>query len=159
EAWAGWGAAPAALRAAAILLVPMLAPLALLTIVSALGGRAAPAAGVVAGAGVGSGFTVWLGREPFLDRDCWRDWPAHPFAPFAGAEIARTATNIELLVGAVCGTVAVVVCAGALARSFAWPAAAGVPVGCALAASSLVLRFEPTEDPTRPLYGSLFAAR
>src|SRR5919201_1241735 len=48
DAWAGWSGAPTIVRNGAMLLVPMLAPLALLTVASMLGGRAAFAAVIVA---------------------------------------------------------------------------------------------------------------
>jgi hypothetical protein len=104
DAWTGWSSAPTVVRNAAMLLVPMLAPVALLAIGSMLGGRAASTAAVVAGAGIASAVALWLVRDPFLDRYCWRDCLVHPFAPFRGAELARTATNVELAFGAVCAT-------------------------------------------------------
>ncbi|MFL5955393.1 MAG: histidine kinase [Gaiellaceae bacterium] len=159
DAWTGWSGAPTVVRAAGMLLIPMLAPAALLTIGSILGGRAAVTAVVAAGAGIASAVALWLVRDPFLDRYCWRDCLVPSVAPFAGAEIARTATNIDLGISVVCGALAAVLCARALARSSVWPSVPGLAAGCALAASSLVLRFEPAEDPTRPLYGSLFVAR
>ena len=159
DAWAGWSGAPTLVRNAAMLLVPMLAPAALLAIGSMLRGRAAVTALVVGGAGIASAVVLWLVRDPFLDRYCWRDCLVHSLAPFPGAELARTATNVNLAVSAVCGAFAAALCAGALARSYTRPIVAGLPASCALAASSLVLRLEPAEDPTRPLYLSLFVAR
>jgi signal transduction histidine kinase len=160
DAWAGWSGAPTIVRNAAMLLVPMLAPVALLTVASVVGGRAAFAAVVVAGAGIASAGVLWLVRDPFLDRYCWRDCLAHSFAPFSGPQAARTATNVALAAAAACGMFAAVVCAGVLARRrLERLLIAGVASGCALAASSLVLRFEPAEDPTRSLYASLLVAR
>jgi signal transduction histidine kinase len=160
DAWAGWSAAPPVLRSGAMLLVPMLAPVALLVVASALGRRAVFAAALVAGAGVAAALTLWLVRDPFLDRYCWRDCLVHSLAPFSGPEVARTATNVSLAVSAASGALAAALCAAALSRrSAAWPLVAGLAAGCALAASNLALRFEPAESPMRPLYGSLYVAR
>jgi signal transduction histidine kinase len=159
DAWAGWRGAPTVARNAATLLIPMLTPVALLAVGSVLGERAASTAVVVGGAGIASAVALWLARDPFLDRYCWRDCLVHSLAPFQGADAARTATNVALSVSALGGAVAAVLCAGALARSVSWPIVVGAASGCALAASNLVLRFNPAEDPTRPLYASLFVAR
>jgi signal transduction histidine kinase len=114
----------------------------------------------VAGAGLISAIALWLVRDPFLDRYCWRDCLAHSFALFSGTEAARTATNVALVVAGFCGTIAAVLCAAAFSRrSLAFPLVAGLASGCTLAASDFVLRFEPAEDPTRPLYASLYVAR
>jgi signal transduction histidine kinase len=161
DVWAGWSAAPTLLRTSAMLLVPMLAPFGLLTVASVLP-RTRPAyAGVtVSAAGIAAGLALWLVRDPFLDRYCWRDCLAHSLAPFSGAELARTATNVSLALGAACGALVVALCAVGLARrTLVWVVLAGVAWGCALATSEIVLRLEPAEDPTRPLYASLFAAR
>src|SRR5207248_312137 len=113
-----------------------------------------------AGAGLTSAIVLWLVRDPFLDRYCWRDCLAHSFAPFSGTEAARTATNVELVLAGCCGTVAAVLCAAAFSsRPLAFAVVAGLASGCTLAASDFVLRFEPAEDPTRPLYASLYVAR
>jgi signal transduction histidine kinase len=160
DVWAGWPPAPAVLRGAAMLFGPMLAPLALLAVASVLGSRAVPAAVLVAGAGLTSAIALWLVRDPFLDRYCWRDCLAHSFAPFSGTEAARTATNVALVVAGFCGTIAAVLCAAAFSRRpLAFPLVAGLASGCTLAASDFVLRFEPAEDPTRPLYAFLYVAR
>src|SRR5262249_34061425 len=134
-------------------------PVALLVIGSVLGTNAAWTAVAVAGASIASAVALWVVRDPFLDRYCWRGCLVHSFSPFPRAAIARTTTDINPAVRAPCGALAVVLCAGALARSSAWPSVAGIASGCTLAASSLVLRFEPAENPTQPLYGSLFVAR
>jgi len=160
DLWAGWSTAPAVLRGAAMLLGPMLAPVALLAVASVLGRRAVLAAAVAGGAGLASALALWLVRDPFLDRYCWRDCLAHSFAPFSGSEAARIATNVELVVAGFCGTIAAVLCAAALShRRLESPLVAGLASGCALAASNFVLRFDPAEDPTRALYASLFVAR
>ena len=161
DVWAGWAGAPAPLRNAGMLLVPMVAPAALLVVGAALvHGRAAYVAVATAGSGLAAALVLGLVRDPFLDRYCWRDCRADSPAPFSGAELARAATDVSLAVGALCGAVAVVLCAaGVLRRSGTWPLVAGAASGCAVLVSNLVLRLAPAENPARPLYASLFAAR
>src|SRR5262245_43694487 len=101
DLWAGWYGAPMLLRNAGMLLVPMLAPLMLLAAAGLLGpSRPARAAVPVSAAGIAAGGLLWLVRDPFLDRYCWRDCRARSLAPFANAELARMATHVSLALGA-----------------------------------------------------------
>jgi len=161
DEWAGWSGMPTVLRNAGMLFVPMVAPMALLMLAGVVGrAREAAAATGVAVAGVAGALVLWLVRDPFLDRYCWRDCQAHSLAPFSGAELARTATHVSLVLGAACGAAAALLCAaGLVRRAMPWPLLAGVACGCALVASEVALRLEPAEDPTQPLYSSLFVAR
>jgi signal transduction histidine kinase len=161
DVWAGWSGMPTLLRNAGMLLVPIVAPAALLTLAGVVGRtRDAAVAIAAAVAGIAGAIALWLVRDPFLDRFCWRDCDAHSLAPFSGAELARTATHVSLALGAGCGAIASVLCvAGLVRRMLPWPLLAGFVVGCALATSDVALRFEPAENPTEPLYASLFVAR
>jgi signal transduction histidine kinase len=161
DVWAGWSGMPTLLRNAGMLLVPIVAPAALLAVAGVLARtREAAAAAAVAAAGIAGAIALWLVRDPFLDRYCWRDCHAHSLAPFPGAEVARTVTHVSLALGAACGALAAVLCAaGLLRRRLPWPLMAGFVSGCALAASDVALRLKPVEDPTRSLYASLFVAR
>ena len=161
DEWAGWSGMPTLMRNAGMLFVPMVAPAALLALASVVGrARDAAAATAVAVAGVGGALALWLVRDPYLDRYCWRDCQAYSLAPFSGAELARTATGVSLVLGAACGAAAAILCAAGVARrTMPWPLLAGVASGCALAASEVALQLEPAEDATQPLYSSLFVAR
>jgi signal transduction histidine kinase len=163
--WAGWANAPAALRSAAILLVPTIPALALLT-VSALhaGRRASKLALALAGITIAVDIALWLVRDPFLDRYCWRDCLARSGAPFADADRARALTNLSLTLGVACGLALVALALVPFLGRRARPADAlalwaAVPLGAAIALSSLVLRLIPEEDPERPLHAALFVAR
>jgi signal transduction histidine kinase len=161
DVWAGWSGMPTLLRNAGMLLVPMVAPAALLAVAGLLGRtRDAGAGAAVAAAGIAAAIALWLVRDPFLDRYCWRDCNVDSVAPFPGAELARTVTHVSLALGAACGAIAAVLCAvGLVRRILPWPLVAGFVSGCALAASDVALRLEPAEDPTRSLFASLFVAR
>jgi signal transduction histidine kinase len=160
DVWAGWANAPTLLRNLGMLLAPMLAAFALLVIATSLlpRSRARQLAVAFSAAGIAAAIVLWLVRDPYLDRYCWRDCLAHPLAPVADPELARTTTNLTLVLGAFCGVLAAVLCARRLAQT-----GDRVPVllvglvsGCALAARDGALRLEPAEDPTALLYVSLF---
>ena len=161
DVWASWADAPTLLRNLGMLLAPMLVALELLVIATVLPpGRARRLAVVVSAAGVAAAVVLWLVRDPYLDRYCWRDCFVHAFAPFADAEHARTATNLTLALGAVCGALAALLCAARIvqARQRSAVLLAGLVAGCALAAREVVLRLQPAEDPSRALYAWFFAA-
>jgi signal transduction histidine kinase len=161
DVWAGWSGIPTLMRNAGMLLVPIVAPAALLALAGVVGRtRDAAVAIAAAAAGIAGAIALWLVRDPFLDRYCWRDCTVHSLAPFSGAELARTATHVSLALGAGCGAIAVVLCvAGLVRRMLPWPLLAGFAAGGALATSNVVLRLNPAENPTQPLYASLFVAR
>jgi signal transduction histidine kinase len=161
DVWSGWSEAPALLRNAGILLAPMVAPLTLLVVATVLGrSRARWLAVATSSAGVAAAVVLWLVRDPYLDRYCWRDCLAHSLAPFADPGRARTATNLTLFFGAVCGALAAALCALRLIDgSDRFPLfLTGFAAGCALAAREVVLRVKPAENPGASLYASLFAA-
>jgi signal transduction histidine kinase len=164
--WAGWRDAPTALRNAGVLLVPLLAPASLLVVSTLLPARRARAFGItLAAVAVGLGVLLWLVRDPFADRHCWRDCEVHAFAPFADAGLARALTQLTLVCGFLCGVAVFVLSAHGLrtrrpaARAVEWALGPGVAVGVALALSSLVLVITPEENPRRALFLNLFAAR
>ena len=161
DLWAGWSGAPALLRNAGMLLIPMFSAAALLvvaTVVDRTWTRATAAA--VAAAGVAASLALWLVRNPYLDRYCWRDCYDHPFAPFAGVELARTLTNVGLALGAAAGVAAAAICATSLVRAQGRAVLiAGAVLGVVVLVSDVVLLLEPAEDRTRPLYALLFVAR
>jgi signal transduction histidine kinase len=159
--WVGWPEAPAPLRNAGMLLGGMVAPLMLIVVATVLGrSRARWVALATAAGGIGAAVFLWLVRDPYLDRYCWRDCLAHSFAPFADPGLARTATDVMLVLGAVCGALAAVLCAFHLARGTErfWLFLAGLASGCSLAARDLVLRLEPAENPIASPYAPLFVA-
>jgi signal transduction histidine kinase len=162
DVWAGWANAPTLVRNLGMLLAPALAALALLMIATLLlpPSRARQLAVATSAAGLGAAIVLWLVRDPYLDRYCWRDCLAHPFAPVADAELARTATNITLVLGAFCGALAAVLCARRLVQGGDRVPVllAGFASGCALAARETALRFEPAESPKALLYACLFVA-
>lgn len=163
--WVGAEVAPTTIANIALLLAPMVAPAALLAVSTLMTSRRACIAGTsVAIAAAGWGLVLWLVRDPFLDRYCWRDCLVNAWAPFAEVERARTATNVSLALGVVCGLAVVAVSLLGLhprahERALRWAFAPGIGVGLALAASSAALLLEPAEDPERPLFTSLFVAR
>ena len=163
--WVGSAAAPTALANVALLLAPMVAPAALLVVATLMNSRrtrvlGASVAVVVAGWGV----VVWLVRDPFLDRYCWRDCLVNAWAPFAGVERARAATNISLALGVACGlAIFAISLLGVRSRvpnrAVRWAFAPGMAVGAVLAASSASLLLEPAENPERQLFTTQFVAR
>jgi signal transduction histidine kinase len=156
EIWAGWTSAPTGVRNLGMLLAPMVAP-ALLLAAACWPDRASGAslAVGVAAATVAAGLVLWLVRDPFLDRYCWRDCAAHAFAPFPDVHLARTMTDVTFALGAACGVVCAALCARCLRRTLAF----GAVAGCAMAVSDTVVLVEPAEDPGRPLFALLFAWR
>ena len=164
--WAGWRDAPSALRNLGMFLVPLLAPAALLVISTLLPGRRARVFGVSAAAlAVCVGALLWLVRDPFFDRYCWRDCEVHAFAPLADADLARALTQLTGVAGFVCGLAVFVLSAHGLrtrspaARAVEWALGPGLAVGVVFALSSVVLVFVPDENPRRALFANLFVAR
>lgn len=164
--WAGWTDAPDLVQNIGMLLVPAVAPAALLVVASLLPSHGARVAGAaLAAVGLASATALWLARDPFLDRYCWRDCVASALAPFADVGRLRSLTNVTLGLGVACSLLTVLLCAQGLAtraprrRATAWALAPGLIVGGTLALSSLTLLIEPAEDPERPLFVALFAAR
>ena len=163
---AGWVSAPVVIRAFAILLVPTVPALALLVVSGLLDrGSARRAAVVLACITLAVDAALWLVRDPFLDRYCWRDCLAATGAPFVDVDRARMLTNATLALGIGCGlamaalALAVLLIRSSTRRSDAWALRAAVLLGCVLAASGLALLLVPAEDPERVLHASLFAAR
>ncbi|PWU25589.1 MAG: hypothetical protein C5B48_00555 [Candidatus Rokuibacteriota bacterium] len=162
DVWAGWANAPTLLRNLGMLLAPAPAALALLMIATLLlpRSRARQFAVATSTAGLAAVIVLWLVRDPYLDRYCWRDCLAHPLAPVADPGLARTATNLTLVLGAFCGALTAVLCVRRLAQSLdrAPVLLAGLVSGSALAARDTALRLEPAESPKALLYASLFVA-
>lgn len=163
---AGWANAPAAVRSIAILLVPTVPAFALLVVAGLLDRRGARATAIaLAAVTLVVDAALWLVRDPFLDRYCWRDCLAETGAPFVDVDRARTLTNSSLALGIACGLSMVgLALAALLVRSSARRSAtlalgAAVPLGCVLLASGLAFLLVPAEDPERALHASLFAAR
>jgi signal transduction histidine kinase len=161
DLWAGWPAAPTLLRTAGMLLVPMLAPATLLAVAGLLATHWPVRASIaVSTAAIAAATVLWLVRDPFLDRYCWRDCLAHPLAPFSGVALARSATHVSLATGAACGAAAVALGVASLVRSRRRvPLLAGLAAGSAVLASDFVLRLEPAENPSRPIFAALFVIR
>ena len=163
--WAGWRDAPTALRNVGMLLVPLLSPASLLVVSTLVPGRRGRAFGItLAAVTVALGVLLWLVRDPFVDRHCWRDCEVHAFAPFADAALARALTQLTLVGGFLCGLAVFVVSAHGLrtrpaGRGVEWAFGPGLAVGVALALSNLVLVITPDENPRRTLFMNLFAAR
>jgi signal transduction histidine kinase len=164
--WAGWANAPPVLRAGGMLLVPMVAPAALVVTASLVRGRSTSCVGfALAGLAIACGVVLWLVRDPYLDRYCWRDCLAHSFAPLVSVDGARTMMNATLGVGVACGVLTVALACVGLAgggpnrRENFWAFVPAIGVGCTVAVSDLVLRVEPAEDPARVLFVALFYAR
>ena len=164
--WAGWVNAPVAVRSIAILLVPTVPALALLVVSALLDRRRARVTAIaLAVVTLVVDAALWLVRDPFLDRYCWRDCLAETGAPFVDVDRARTLSNVSLALGVSCGLAMVgLALAALLARSSARRAhapalGAAVLLGCVLAVSSLAVLLVPAEDPERALHASLFAAR
>lgn len=165
-AWAGWTDAGNVVQNIGRLLLPMVTPAALLVVASLLPRGRTRAAGVsLAGITIFSGVVLWLVRDPFLDRYCWRDCLADSFAPFAEVDRARTATNATLVLGVACGLVTVALCADGFreripaAHAIRWALAPGLGAGIVLAFANLALLREPAEDPERSLFVTTFTAR
>jgi signal transduction histidine kinase len=161
DVWAGWPGAPTPLRSIGMLFVPMVAPLMLLVIATVFGrGRAMHLAVATSTVGVAAACALWLVRDPYLDRYCWRDCLARSLAPFPDPGLARAATDLTLVLGATCGSLAAVLCGLRLVRGTdrSLLFLAGVVSGVTLAARGVVLRVAPAEDPRAALYSSLFAA-
>jgi signal transduction histidine kinase len=166
DSWAGWTDAPDVVQNVGMLLVPTVPPAALLVVAILLPWHRARVAGAaVAAAAFGAALALWLVRDPFLDRYCWRDCIASAFAPFASVDRLRTLTNVTLALGIACGLVTVLLCALGLGmrapmrRAIVWALAPGLLLGTTLATSGLVLLIEPEEDPERLLFMALFVAR
>lgn len=164
--WAGWADAPTAIRSLAVLLVPTVPALALLAVAALVDHpRSRLAAVVLACAALAIDAMLWLVRDPFLDRYCWRDCLAETRAPFVDVDRARTLTNVSLALGIACGLTIALLAVVALRarrsirRSGAPALGTAVVLGGSLAASSLALLLAPAEDPERTLQASLFAAR
>jgi signal transduction histidine kinase len=162
DVWAGWANAPTLVRNLGMLLAPMLAALALLVVATLIlpSSRARQLAVAASAAGLAAAIVLWLVRDPYLDRYCWRDCLAHPLAPVADPGLARTATNLTLVLGAFCGALTAGLCARRLAQTLdrAPVLLAGLVSGCALAARDIALRLKPAESPKALLYASLFVA-
>jgi signal transduction histidine kinase len=164
--WAGWRDAPTALRNVGLLVVPLLAPASLLVVSTLAPRRRARAVGLaLAAVAVGLGVLLWLVRDPFVDRHCWRDCEVHAYAPIADAALARSLTQLALVCGFLCGLAMFVLSSHGLrtrspaARAVEWAFGPGLAVGIALALSNLVLVISPDENPRRALFMNLFAAR
>ena len=114
------------------------------------------------------GVVLWLFRDPFLDRYCWRDCLAHSVAPFADADRSRSLTNLTLLLGVLCGltNIAIVWLGTRSARSMRaatlrsrWLSIPLAASGLALGVSELTLLLVPAERADRALFATLFVAR
>ena len=164
--WIGSAVASTVLENVALLLAPMVAPAALLVVATLPTSRRARALGAsVAIVTTAWSVVLWLVRDPFLDRYCWRDCLVNAYAPFADVERARTAANVALALDVACGLVILAICLVGLrsqrpaGRTWMWAFAPGLAVGTLLAGSSLVLLIEPSENPERELFTVLFVAR
>lgn len=164
--WAGWDGAPTVVQNVGMLLVPLVAPAALLAVSTVVSAQRMRALGFTLAAFAGAaGVALWLVRDPFLDRYCWRDCSVDAFAPFADPDLARTLTNVTLAAGVACGAAMISLCARELraraldTRAQRWTFVPGLTVGVAFGLSNLVLLLEPAEDPRRHGFAVLFVAR
>jgi signal transduction histidine kinase len=162
--WAGWPSAPPTLRDVGVLLVPLVPPAALLVVSTLAEGRSRLLGFAVSAVAAALGLALWLVRDPFLDRYCWRDCLAGGAPPFADVELARTLTNATLAAGVCCGVVIVVLCALGVRRraaglSLEWALWPGTVMGATLGLSSLALLAVPEESPDRDLFVALYVGR